>query len=172
MTKEILIFLLLPLIGTLAYGAIKFAPWVPCFNKDLPRIFKHAKLNSKKVFYDLGSGTGKTVFYANKKFNSYAKGIEVGLPLYIYSKFKQILLGNKKVQIKFGDFYKHDISDADVVYLYGMNNTLHEKLKHKLNKELKKGTRIISYAFPFPNWEPEYIDKPKKTDTSIYVYKR
>ena len=170
MIDEIIIYFLLPLIGTLAYGALKFAPWVPCFNQDLPRIFKHAKLNPNKVFYDLGSGTGKTLFYANKNFNSYAKGIEVAIPFYVYSKIKQLISGNKKIQIKFGDFYKNDISDADVVYLYGMNNTLHKKLQDKLQKELKKGAKVISYAFPFTNWKHKIKDKPSKKHTAIYVY--
>ena len=48
---------------------------------------------------------------------------------------------------------------------------LKAKLKYKLEKELKPGTRVISYAFPIEGWQPKLISKPKPTEVTIYLYK-
>ena len=52
------------------------------------------------------------------------------------------------------DLFKADFSDATVVTLY-LLDSLNEKLRPRLLKELKPGTRIVSHAFRMGDWEPE-----------------
>ena len=65
----------------------------------------------------------------------------------------------------FGDFFKHDLSQADVVNCYLLQST-NEKLEAKLLRELKPGTRVVSYSFTFPNMQLLVQDRAAQ----IYCY--
>lgn len=166
----ILILLLITAITTV-YGAISFAPWLPCRTSDLKRIFKVADLKDGEIFCDLGCGDGKTVIYAGKNFNVKAIGIELSLPLFIVCKIRQCFNANKKIQFKWKNFFKEDISNADVIYIFGVPKTIKNKLKEKIKKEAKPGARVVSYVFKIEGWEPEIINKPSERDLAIYLYK-
>jgi len=154
-----------------AIAAVSFAPWVPCHSKDLARIFSLADLKAGEIFYDLGCGDGKTVFYAAEKYKAKAIGLEIAIPMYLTCRIKQIFQPDENVKFKFKNLFKEDLSKADVVYFFGMKGTIKEKLKQKLEKELKPGARIISYTFIIDGWKPSVTDKPGKKDSSIYLYK-
>ncbi|MFH0856708.1 MAG: hypothetical protein V1860_02310 [bacterium] len=147
------------------------APWVPCWSKDLKRIFKIANLKRGEIFYDLGCGNGKTVLYANKNFKATAIGIELALPLFIVCKMRQLLNRDKNLTFKWKNLFKEYLSKADVIYFFGMPDSIKNKLKVKIEKEAHSGARIISYVFPVRGWMPELIDKPSEKDLTIYLYK-
>jgi hypothetical protein len=42
----------------------------------------------------------------------------------------------------------------------------------KLQKEIKPGARVISYAFEIPGWDPIIVDKPAKDKIAIFVYEK
>ncbi len=175
MTTETLILTILYLIILipffyLAFAALSFAPWVPCWKKDLERIFKLADLKAGEVFYDLGCGDGKTVIFAAKNFKAMATGLEISIPMYLICKLKQILKKNKNIKFKYKNLFKEDLSMADVVYFFGLENTISKKLSGKLEKELKPGARVISYVFPVKGWTPNIVDKPSKKENSIFLY--
>ena len=75
---------------------------------------------------------------------------------------------NKNAKVRFRDFWNISFADADVVYFYLMPH-IYPKLEAKLKKELRPGTKIIVYAFPFPEWKPTKIDKETDQPT-IYLY--
>lgn len=155
----------------IARAGLSFAPWLPSRKRDLKRIFKLADLKPGEKFYDLGCGDGQLVFYAADHFNAQAVGLEISVPMFLISRARQIF-HKKNATIKFKNLFKQNLSDADVVYLFGLPNTVKNKIKQKLEKELKPGSRVISYAFHIPDWTPALTDKPKKNDISIYLYRR
>jgi len=156
---------------SMAIAGISFAPWVPCWKKDMVRIFALADLQPGEIFYELGSGTGKNVIYANKYFGVKAIGLEIAIPFYLISKVKQLFLGKRDIRFKYKNLFSEDLSQADVVYFFGMPKQLKDKLKNKLAKELKPGARVVSYAFAIEGWQPVTVSRPKKTDVAIYLYK-
>ncbi|MFH1326052.1 MAG: class I SAM-dependent methyltransferase [Candidatus Falkowbacteria bacterium] len=164
----IIIFLILL---TIAIASNSLAPWVPCWSKDLKRIFALADLKPGEKFYDLGCGNGKTVIYAAKNFQAQAIGIELALPLWFWCKLKQLFLQDKNIKFRWGNIFKQDFSNADVIYVFGMPKKLQQKLKQKLEKELKQGTRVISYTFPIVGWEPVKVSKPTNRDIAVYLYR-
>ncbi|PIR93278.1 hypothetical protein COT99_01645 [Candidatus Falkowbacteria bacterium CG10_big_fil_rev_8_21_14_0_10_43_10] len=175
MSVEILIWaiyliILIPFFY-LAMAALSFAPWVPCWKKDLGRIFKLAGLQKGEVFYDLGCGNGRTVFYAAKHYNARAIGVELALPLYLWCKLRHLFYINRGVTIKWKNLFKEDLSRADVVYFFGLPKSIKNKLKKKLERELKPGARVVSYAFTIPDWDIVVKDKPREKDTPVYLYK-
>lgn len=196
---SIIIILLLIIATTTVAAAKSFAPWVPCRNRDLKRIFKLANLKPGEIFYDLGCGDGKTVIYAAKNFNAKAVGIEMAIPLFIICKIRQILnllsytesslsflkprlpspskgeetkcLTQPSIIFKWKNLFNEDLSKADVIYFFGMPKTIKNKLKEKIKREAKPGARVISYVFKVDGWEPGIIDKPGKNELAVYLYK-
>lgn len=169
------LFLFLIFIGiillTLAWSSISLAPFVPTRKKDLERIFKLADFKKGDIFYELGSGNGRVILAAAKKFNIQATGFEIAWPLWLFSEIKRLFFVNKKrVKFSLRDLFKVDLSKADVIYVFGMPDTIKNKLQHKLQNELKNGAKVISYAFTFSDWRVTEKSKPKKKDTSIYLY--
>ena len=53
-----------------------------------------------------------------------------------------------------GDIFESDISPATVVTLY-LLTSINERLRPKLQKELRPGTRIVSHQFRMGDWDPE-----------------
>lgn len=166
------VFLLaLILLLTVAWSSISLAPFVPTRKKDIQRIRRLAELKSNEIFYDLGSGNGRVVIGVAEKSTGKAVGIEAAWPVWAYSKIRAWFTENKNIEFKFGNLFKEDLSHADVVYFFGMPNSVKSRLKGKLERELKSGARVISYAFSVPGWHEEKIDKPRPKDISIYLYK-
>ena len=167
---NIIILILIILLFPFMLASLSLAPWVPTRKKDLERILKLADLQPGETFYDLGCGNGRAVFYIGKHTKANAIGIEIAYPLYIYCQIKQLFHKNKNIEFKLKNLFKIDLSQADVIYIFGMEDKLKGKLKNKLEQELKKGTRILTYAFEIQGWQAKKINKPTKEDISIYLY--
>lgn len=157
-------------IGSFVIAASSMAPWVPAWKKDLPRIFALAQLQPGETFYDLGCGNGKVVLCAGQQYQAKATGIELALPMYVVCKVRQLVYRNPNISFRFGNLFSTDISDADVVYVFGMPDKLANRLRDKLKNELTPGTRVVSYVFPIAELEPIHVDKPTEKDVSIYLY--
>lgn len=154
----------------MAIASISFAPWVPTRKRDLQRIFQLANFKDGETFYELGCGDGTVIINAAKQFQVKAVGLEIALPLYIVSKLRQFFSKNKNVKIKFKNLFKEDLSQADIIFIFGMPKPLAGKLREKLQKELKPGARVISYVFPIAGLTPVKIDKPNEKEVAIYLY--
>jgi len=59
-----------------------------------------------------------------------------------------------RVEFVQGDFFEADIHNATVVTLY-LLPSINLKLRPKLLKDLKLGTRIVSHSFDMGEWEPD-----------------
>ena len=156
------------------YNASKsFAPFVPCKKRELPRIFEVIGLKNNEVFYDLGCGDGRVVFYAAQHFPVKAIGVEMSFLFFFYCWVKRIFLSDKRnIIFKLRNLFYEDLSKADAIYVYGMPKVLEKRLRYKLEKELKKGARVIAYGFPIKGLEPESIRKPDENHKkSIYLYR-
>jgi len=168
----IFIAIILAILATMAVASLSAAPYVPLFKRDVHRMLQIAKVNSNDIVYDLGSGDGRMLVCAAKKFKAKkCVGFEISLLPYVISKIKIACLGLKeRVDVIPKNLYNQDISQATVITCFLMPKSL-KKLVPKFKKELKPGTRIVSYAFAIPGLEPIAKDKPKPKLTAIYLYK-
>ena len=129
------------------------------------KMLELAEISSDDVVYDLGSGDGRIVLEAVKRYNARAVGVEADPLRVIWSKILIKISRQKRIQIIWGNLFHQNISDATVVTLFLWQKT-NEKLKGKLLQELKPGSRVVSYIWKFKGWKPIKVD----TKERIYLY--
>lgn len=104
---------------------------------------------------DLGSGDGRLVVEA-AKLGAFAHGVEINPGLVFYSLVniaKNGVSDNAKVSWK--SLYKMDFSKYNVIFVAGFIEMM-KKLEKEFEVRLKKGTKVICYAFPLPNKQPKF----------------
>lgn len=143
-----------------------WAPWWRTSKKTARAICKLAKVKKGDLIYDLGSGDGTALMIAASEFGAKGVGIEIDPFRYLASKILlEINDVSSKVKIVRKNFFSQNIKEADVVFVYLVPKTL-EKLLPKFKKELKKGTRIISYRYKM-SLPQKGIDK--KNQIRLYI---
>lgn len=161
-------FIFFIILVTYAYGSWRAAPWVPMWNKDVKRFLRLAQIKPGDKVYDLGSGDGRLV-YAAALAGANAQGFEISLLPYLISKLRMLFYkGSGTYKISYQDFWKADLRDADAVYFFLMPKIM-DKMKIKLERELKPGTKVISYVFSIPGWPITETNRLPGNNT-IYCY--
>ncbi len=126
------------------------SPWSPWWRTDSKRsrlVCKFAKIGKNDVVYDLGSGDAMFLITAAKEFGARAVGVEIDPLRVALAKLMVLLSGQwKKVKIIRKNFFSSDITEATVVFMYLVPKAL-AKLRPKLLKELKPGTRIVTVVY-------------------------
>lgn len=141
-------------------------PWIPTREKRIRKALDLAKLQPHETIYDLGAGDGRVLLMAAKEFGARAVGIEVGPVQCMLGWLRIWFSGNgKRVRMQCGNFFKADISKADVVFVYA-TSTQTSRLLPLLERQLNPGARVISIAADFPDWQPNIVDR----ELLIFVY--
>ena len=168
MSLEILLALVaLFALLSAGFSGLSAAPWVPARAYDMDRFLKLAQIQPGQTLYDIGCGDGRVLCSA-AKVGAFAEGFEISLLLYLIACIRSLFQGNGRVKVHYGDFWKKKLSDADVVYFFLTPKPI-PRLVRKFQKELKKGTKVISYTFPIPAWQPMAVDRENNRAT-LYLY--
>ena len=130
-------------------------PYVPTPWVIVDEMLKLAGIRGEDVVYDLGSGDGRLVITAAKRFGARGVGVELQTELVelarIGAKHEGVADRVKFVQ---GDLFETDIKDASVVMLYLLPRFV-TRLVPRLRAELRPGTRIVSHDYPLAPWPPD-----------------
>ena len=130
-------------------------PYVPSSLKTAKRMLEIAEVGPRDVVYDLGCGDARILVLAVELFKAKkAVGYEIRRELY-KTALEQVEALNfrERVTIVNGDLFNADVSEATVITLY-LSRRMNKKLKQKLEREARPGTRIVSHGFEMPYWEP------------------
>jgi tRNA A58 N-methylase Trm61 len=152
------------------------APFVPSPQTVVEYMLKLADLKAGEVVFDMGSGDGRTVIMAAKTFGARGVGIELREDL-AKKAMSQIHENgiDDRVTIMNTDMFTVNLTSADVVYLY-LTTSANEKIKPKLESDLKKGARIVSHDYEIIGWRPLKIENFCENPTlgypshTIYLY--
>jgi 16S rRNA A1518/A1519 N6-dimethyltransferase RsmA/KsgA/DIM1 with predicted DNA glycosylase/AP lyase activity len=154
----------------------KLAPYYPTPETIVEKMLQLGGLKSGEKMFDLGSGDGRIVIMAASKFHADATGVEFDKDLWKQSMDRIRSLGlDKQARIIHGDVMRQDYSSANLltVYLLPLSN---DKLRPLLEKQLKKGTRVIAHDFEFSGWTPEKVeqveDDGEGRSHTLYLYRR
>lgn len=129
-------------------------PFVPVREGVVSEIVSKMDLKDGSTVYDLGAGDGRVLFACAKKYpNANFIGVERAPFPYLISKILQIFMGRKNLKLKYGNFYKIDLSSATHIFVYLFPKVLDELLP-KFEKELKKDSIVYSCDFRFSKKEP------------------
>ncbi|MBN1244150.1 class I SAM-dependent methyltransferase [Candidatus Bathyarchaeota archaeon] len=154
------------------------APFVPSPAQVIEYMLKMADLKSGEVLFDLGAGDGRTVMLAAKSFGARAVGVELreDLAKKALSAIHDSGLADR-VTIVNGDMFSVNLTSADVVFLY-LTTSANEKIRPKLEHDLKKGVRVVSHDYEIVGWKPvkveTFCENPKLGYPShtIYLYQK
>jgi hypothetical protein len=156
---------------SLILSSLMGAPYVPTKNKLALEILKEVKFKKNGLFVELGSGDGRIVRTTVKNYSVRGIAVDINGLLIIWSKFlakfdktySKIIFLNKNI-------LKVDLTKADYIYLF-LFPPLIKKLIPNFNRDLKKGTIIISHGFPIEEYKAKLIKKVDRSTFPTYYYR-
>jgi SAM-dependent methyltransferase len=157
-------------------------PPVPTQPERIRKALTLVNLQPAEVLYDLGAGDGRVLLSAARDFGAKAVGIEAGPIQCAWIWLRAVASGfGNQIQIRWANFYKADLRNADVVFVYATSKEV-MKLAPHLERQLRKGARVVSISADFPDWEPVTLDEhdlifvyempPARGNISSYLMKR
>ncbi len=142
--------------------------WMPTEDSMLEPMLALAQVTAADKIYDLGSGDGKIVIAAAKRFGATAVGIEYDEGLVKHARCLAAAEGvADRVTFVQGDIFESDFGDATVVAMY-LTPQVNQRLTPML-LALQPGTRIVAYSFGIGDWEPE-AQVDSFGDGSVFLY--
>lgn len=165
----ILIGIAFVILLSFAYAAMSGAPWVPTWKRDIDRAADLLDLKEGERFYELGCGDGRVCLNFAKRSGANVTGIELSILQWFVANVRKLVSGSS-ARFRLANAFSVDLSDADALYVFLMPDT-YKKIKPKLERELKKGTRVVTYVWPIPGWNPAYVDRVEGS-SDLYLYVR
>jgi ubiquinone/menaquinone biosynthesis C-methylase UbiE len=149
---------------------MSIAPFVQTPLDVAKKMLELAQVKAGESLYDLGCGDGRLIILAAKDIGAISTGIELREDLIerARTEIKRLNLEDK-VKVIQGNFFDVPISDANIVTLY-LTSSANERLKPKLEAELKLGSRVVSHDFKVPGWKPSAVYDELLGHT-IYTYR-
>ena len=135
----------------------KLAPYFPTPDSVVDKMLQLGGLKAGEKMYDLGSGDGRIVIAAARKYKANAVGVELDEALVKQSIARIQTLGlAPTAHIILGDMLLQDYSSADLLTIYLLPVAI-EKVTPIFDKQLKKGARIVAHDFEFFQWKPAKV---------------
>lgn len=155
-------------IRSLLVAQVSFAPWIPSSTAMTARAFEFVRPSPQTKFADLGCGDGRILFFANKKYGMSGDGYEISIIPYYLARLRLLLHRTSAVRILRKNLYDAPLGHYDLIYIYGLPRSISTQLLPKLDREMKPGSRLISYNFHLDNKKPiaEFHDRWR----NVYVY--
>ncbi len=170
--SSFLFFVLFLIIGTLAWGSVLAAPWVPTLSAQRKLLVDNLVINPESTIYDLGCGSGSILFeFANRYPSAKCIGYDVALfPLFLGLIVKlRHPKKYKNVSLRFGNFFNKHFRNADVIVAFLMQKA-YPKFITTLQREAKPETLVAIEAWPLPDKNPIQIIQGNEL-LSWFVYK-
>jgi precorrin-6B methylase 2 len=157
--------------------AAKLAPYYPTPQTIVGQMLQLGGLKAGEKMFDLGSGDGRIVIMAAQKFHADAVGIEIDPDLWRQSVARIAKLGlEKNARIVHGDLLAQNYSSADLVTVYLLPDSINGKVEPLLDRQLKKGARVVAHDFEFRAWTPEKVeniaDDGEGRSHTLYLYRK
>jgi len=142
--------------------------FVPTPEDVVAGMLRLASVKRRDVVYDLGSGDGRIVIAAAKRYGARGIGIDID-PERIEEASRNARAAKVADRVRFlnQDLFDSDLGEATVVTLYLLPR-LNLKLRPKLLAELKPGTRVVSHGFDMGDWKPDRV--AQVGPTTIYLW--
>ena len=144
------------------YSMVTGAPFVPSTKDKVEGFLKLGDFKKSDKVIEPGCGDGRIIRKIAAKRVKSAVGIEFSLPTFIFAWVRGKLSGNK-AKIIYGNMWKYDYSNADVLICFLLANPM-RRFEREIWPTLKKGTRVLSNAFKLR------IVEPDDSEGGVYLY--
>jgi hypothetical protein len=139
----------------LAFAQATDVPYVPTPQNVVEAMLDIAKVGPDDFLIDLGSGDGRIVITAAKKYGARGFGVELDGALVSDARREAERQGVKdRAQFLAENLFITDIGRATVVTVY-LFPRLNIQLVPRIFGELKPGSRLVSHEFDFGRWKPD-----------------
>lgn len=129
--------------------------WEPSPDEVVGAMLRLAEVKKNDIVYDLGCGDGRIVIAAARDFGARGVGIDIDPQRIAESLENAGKAGvTRRVRFREDDLFEADVHDATVVTLF-LWPSLNLKLRPKLERDLRPGTRIVSYIHDMGDWAPD-----------------
>jgi ribosomal protein L11 methylase PrmA len=130
--------------------------FIPTPPDVVAKMLELAAVQEGDVVYDLGCGDGRIVVMAAQKFGARGVGVDIDPKRIEEARANASKAGvSDRAEFRLGDLFNADIRAATVVTLYLLPE-INLRLKPKLLRDLKPGTRVVSHDFTMgDDWRPE-----------------
>ncbi len=160
-------FLLLVLCSTVVSAAAQDygdTPYVQTPQVVVDKMLEMAKVSANDFLVDLGSGDGRLIITAAKKYGARGFGVDLNKSLVTLSNRNAAKMGvaNRAVFYE-RDLHETDITKADVLTIYLLPEV--NLMVRPRILALKPGTRLVSHDYGFGEWPPDVeivMDAPGK----------
>ena len=130
-------------------------PYVPTPYVVVEEMLRLANVGPADFVMDLGSGDGRILIAAAQKFGARGVGVDLDPERILESVYNAQVAGvSERVAFLRQDLFKFDIAEANVVTMY-LLPSVNLKLRARLLRDLKPGTRIVSHDFDLEDWRPD-----------------
>jgi len=132
-----------------SFSLFRDAPYVPIDRRAKMKMFEYLDLCEGDSFVDIGSGDGTVVFSAAKILKGKGRfvGVEMSKSLVFNCNIKKLFSPYRKnIHFTNGNAFEQEYSSFNKVYIY-MTTNISTKLVEILNKQIKKGARVVSVMF-------------------------
>ena len=131
------------------------SPYVASPSHIVDAMLEMASVSSRDTVYDLGCGDGRIVISAAKKYGARGVGIDIDPTRIEEARTNARNEGvSERVDFQVNDLFDADIRNATVVALYLLPE-VNLRLRPRLLRELKPGTRVVANSFGMGDWKPE-----------------
>jgi len=142
------------------------AGWEPTPMPIVYRMLSLAEVRPQDLVYDLGCGDGRIIIAAVGEFGARAVGIEIDPLRYFITRLRiRLRKLDNKIQLIWGNFFHQDLRPATVITIF-LSSRANSQLEKKFCRELRPGTRVVSYYWPLGEWKPQNMDY----ESRIYLY--
>ncbi len=157
--KWLIVLFVVACTGAYAQQPDLDVPYVPTQQETVEKMLEMAGVKAGDIVYDLGCGDGRIVITAAKKFGATGVGVDLN-PQRIKEANENAKAAGVEDKVRFveGNLFDFDFSEANVVTMY-LLPSVNLKLRPKLQKELKPGSRIVSHDFDMGDWEAEKVEE-------------
>jgi hypothetical protein len=129
-------------------------PYVPTPQNVVDRMLEIAAVGPQDYLIDLGSGDGRIVVTAAKKYRVRGFGVDLNPVRINESNENAVRAGvSDRVAFQQRNLFDTDLSDATVITMYLLPR-VNLELRPRL-LDLKPGTRIVAHDFDMEDWKPD-----------------
>ena len=155
-----------------AYGEwpLVNAPYVATPHSVVDAMLAVAGVTKDDIVYDLGSGDGRIVITAAREYGARGIGYDLAPERVREARDNARAAGvADRVRFEVQDIFTADFREATVVTMYLLPE-VNLRLRPRLLRQLRPGTRIVSHAFDLGDWPPERVVSVRGPDGQYTVY--